>query len=99
MAGGWCGVPLPVEALRGKRITAVDAGHSQSLALSEEGECGCQLFGWGSEYVPGAQGSWTPTEHIWTAGSIVGKPPTRGVCGPGYAPMPPPPWWPHWNQP
>ena len=87
-------VPMPIEVLHGKRITAVAAGHSQSLAISEEGEGGCRLFGWGSGSMPGVQGCRVPAQHTWPGGV-----PIDDVCGPGYAPMPPPPWWSGWQQP
>ena len=88
-----CGsMPTIVEALRDKRITAVDAGCSQSLAVGEEGERGCSVFGWGSEWVPGVQSSRLPTQHTCGSDAFL-------VCGPGYAPMPPAPWWPGWKEP
>ena len=100
-------LPSAVKALQGHRVVAVAAGHSQSLALSAargaEGEGGCRLFGWGSEVVPGVQGSWTPEAHVWAhpthEPTTQADVPIHDVCGPGYAPMPPPPWWAGWRQP
>ena len=65
------------------RITQTCQKHKSVLFKNRR----CRLFGWGNGWMPGVQGCCVPAQHVWH-----GDVPIVDVCGPGYAPMPPPPW-------